>query len=129
MVKGLLILALVLAVACDRTGDRVEASAVRVIDGDTVELAGETVRLLGYDTPETFRPGCMGEKHKGLLATNRLKELVGSGAIIRVAWTDERDRYDRRLASVTIDRRDVGAILIAEGLARSYEGGRRGSWC
>jgi endonuclease YncB( thermonuclease family) len=39
------------------------------------------------------------------------------------------DRYGRTLASVTVNGRDVGEILIGEGLARPYQGGRRGSWC
>lgn len=40
----------------------------------------------------------------------------------------ETGRTFRILATITVDGRDVGKILIEEGLARPWEGKRR-SWC
>ena len=41
----------------------------------------------------------------------------------------EMDRYGRRLVRLSLDGRDVGAVLISEGLAVPYRGGRRIDWC
>ena len=39
-----------------------------------------------------------------------------------------KDRYSRTLATIKVDGRDVGKIMIAEGLARPWTGKRR-PWC
>ncbi|PAP96113.1 thermonuclease family protein [Mesorhizobium wenxiniae] len=39
-----------------------------------------------------------------------------------------KDRYGRTLATIEVDGRDVGDILIGEGLARPWTGKRR-PWC
>ena len=38
------------------------------------------------------------------------------------------DRYGRMLATISVNGRDVGDMLISENLARPWEGKRR-SWC
>jgi endonuclease YncB( thermonuclease family) len=104
-----------------------------VYDGDTVELLcgnrTQRARLVGFDTPETKEPGCPAEAALGMAAKLRLGDLVarGPGGIL----LDDRgqDRYGRRLVAMRIDGRDVGAVMIAEGLAVAYDGGRRIDWC
>ena len=61
-------------------------------------------------------------------ATERLKETSG---LRRGPGHRERklDRYGRTLAHLTVNGRDVGGVLIGEGLARQYNGGRRQGWC
>ena len=82
----------------------------RVVDGDTVELVGgDKVRLLGIDTPER------GEPFAGK-ATNRLKELVGSG-VVQIASCEERDRYGRLLSVVYSEGVNVNLALVEEGMA------------
>jgi endonuclease YncB( thermonuclease family) len=39
-----------------------------------------------------------------------------------------RDRYDRVVAYIVVDGRDLGEVLMAEGLARAWRG-RREPWC
>jgi endonuclease YncB( thermonuclease family) len=106
---------------------------VRVIDGDTVDLdcLGEgrfRARLMGFDTPETYNPRCSAEAVLGQAATRRLRALVSDGRQI-AAQLGRWDRYERRLVQLSVDGRDVGARLIAEGLALPYQGGRRPDWC
>lgn len=108
-------------------------AVVRVVDGDTVDLEclGEgrfRARLMGFDTPETHRPGCAEEALLGQAATRALRALVADARTIE-ADLSRWDRYNRRLVRLSIDGRDVGARLIAEGLALPYEGGRRIDWC
>lgn len=105
----------------------------RVIDGDTVDMTcpggpGFRARLTGFDTPETYEPGCAAEARLGRQATLRLRELVG-GARTVGARLGGVDRYGRRLVSLELDGRDVGGVLISEGLAVPYSGGRRINWC
>lgn len=108
-------------------------AVVRVIDGDTVDLSclglGQfRARLMGFDTPETHRPGCAEEALLGQTATRRLRALVADARSIE-ADLGRWDRYNRRLVRLSVDGRDVGARLIDEGLALPYEGGRRIDWC
>lgn len=102
-----------------------------VLDGDTVELqcGGESrrARLLGFDTPETLAAGCAEEAALGRAATARLRALVSEGTV--TLDSDGYDKYGRVLTTLGVDGRDVGDVLIAEGLAVPYSGGRRINWC
>ncbi len=53
---------------------------VEVLDGDTIRVAGETFRLVGFDAPETYRARCASERELGNRATFRLRQLVATGA-------------------------------------------------
>ncbi len=101
-----------------------------VVDGDTMWLDGEKIRIANIDTPETHPPRCGEEARRGAAATDRLHALLNSGAVTTAAGADRsHDRHGRRLATVQVDGRDVGAQLIAAGLARPYGGGPRQGWC
>ncbi|MBF9051730.1 hypothetical protein GTA62_18360 [Roseobacter sp. HKCCD9010] len=100
-----------------------------VVDGDTVRLAGETIRLVGFDTPETHRALCEAERVLAHAARARLQELLDGALTVRMAYLAHRDQYGRQLAWLSLDGRNVGDTLIAEGLARRYFGGQRHSWC
>jgi endonuclease YncB( thermonuclease family) len=108
-------------------------SVTRVVDGDTVDMTCPgtgrfRARLTGYDTPESFEPRCAAEAQVARAATARLRALVRAADSVDArlgGW----DRYDRRLVRLSLDGRDVGATLIAEGLAVRYTGGPRIDWC
>lgn len=117
----------------------------RVIDGDTVRVRGNSVRLVGFDTPETGpQAKCAREERLGRRATARLHELVGRARSVALDVVPCACRpgthgtaacnYGRDCGRLRVDGRDVGGVLIGEGLARSYVCGtsgcpRRGSWC
>jgi micrococcal nuclease len=106
---------------------------VSVVDGDTVDMACAgagtfRARLTGYDTPESHEPGCAAEARAARQATERLRALV-AGAQSVAPQVGGIDRYGRHLVRLSLDGRDVGAVLIAEGLAVPYSGGRRIDWC
>lgn len=103
-----------------------------VYDGDTlramVEGQSTRVRIMGLDTPELPPHNkCASEKERGYVARDRLRALL-SGAEVAIC-PDGQDRYGRTLAVVLADGRDVAEVLIGEGLAREYHGGRRAGWC
>jgi endonuclease YncB( thermonuclease family) len=101
----------------------------RVVDGDTIHAPfGVKYRLMGFDTPEIFHSQCDAELELGMAAKERLEELLASGEV-RVIESGRTDKYRRTLAHVEVDGRDVGEILIGEGLARPYKGEKRKSWC
>jgi micrococcal nuclease len=89
--------------------------ATRIIDGDTIEVAGdngpERVRLLGIDTPE---------KGQFLFdeAKQRLEELIGGREILLEADQTDRDKYDRLLRYIYLNHTElVNVMLVEEGLA------------
>jgi endonuclease YncB( thermonuclease family) len=116
---------------------------IEVLDGDTIRVAGETFRLVGFDAPETYRAQCPSERELGNQATFRLRQLVAEGGLDleRIACACRtgtegtlRCNYGRSCGTLKARGQDVGTMLIAEGLARAYVCGRtscppRESWC
>jgi micrococcal nuclease len=100
-----------------------------VVDGDTIHYAGLKIRLEDIDAPETYEYKCESELALGKRATNRLLELINSGPfeLFNRGGRDE-DRYGRKLRTIERGGRSLGEILVAEGLARRWDGARRG-WC
>lgn len=109
--------------------ETIQASAIYVIDGDTIDVSGQRFRLVGFDTPETYHAQCDYELALGQAATRRVRELVASGGIVEIAVLPGQDRYGRGLARLFVGGVDVGMILMSEGFARQYDGGRREGWC
>ena len=99
-----------------------------VIDGDTIRYGGVKIRLEDIDAPETFSPKCASEAARGRQATRRLLELMNAGPFRLVSGGRDEDRYGRKLRVIQRNGRSVGDTLIAEGLARRWDGARR-SWC
>jgi endonuclease YncB( thermonuclease family) len=99
-----------------------------VIDGDTIRYRGLKIRLADIDAPEVFSPKCASEAARGKRATQRLLELINAGPFQLVSGGRDEDRYGRKLRTITRAGRSVGATLVAEGLARPWDGARR-SWC
>ncbi|TMJ62892.1 MAG: thermonuclease family protein [Alphaproteobacteria bacterium] len=100
-----------------------------VVDGDTIHYGGLKIRLEDIDAPETYQYKCESELALGKRATNRLLELINSGPfeLGNHGGRDE-DRYGRKLRTIERHGRSLGEILVAEGLARHWDGARR-SWC
>ncbi len=108
------------------------AAAALAIDGDTIVIDETHIRIANIDAPEIGHPKCDAELRLGKVARKRMAELLGSGEIVLHPGDPKdgrlTDRYGRTLATVTVDGRDVGEIMIAEGLARPWTG-RRQPWC
>ncbi|MCF6273374.1 MAG: thermonuclease family protein [Rhodobacteraceae bacterium] len=104
-----------------------------VVDGDTVDLKcegsqTERIRILGYDTPETYYADCPAEKALGDRATDYLRGLAANGQVTKVERSRQ-DKYDRTLARIFIDGQDLADIMVSQELAVRYSGARRISWC
>jgi micrococcal nuclease len=107
----------------------------RVIDGDTVDvdidlgfgvwLKKQRVRLNGIDTPES-RTRDLAEKKLGLEAKARLQELcIGDFKVKSLG----KGKYGRILGiPYTHEGKDICQMLIDEGHAVAYDGGKKKQW-
>ena len=92
-----------------------------VIDGDTLEIAGERVRLEGIDAPEmaqTCGRKWFGQWGCGRAAANTLKSLVGTRRID--CQSAGRDKYGRMLGWCSVDGRDINREMVREGMAWAF---------
>jgi micrococcal nuclease len=105
----------------DGSGSSSTARVERVVDGDTIVLAGgERVRYIGVDTPESVKPGtpvqCFAKQ------ASAFNERLIDGQQVRLRYDAERvDRYGRTLAYVyrVRDGLFVNAELVRRGYART----------
>ena len=99
-----------------------------VVDGDTFWFAGEKYRIADIDTPETHPARCAEEGALGEAAAGRLRAWLNDGAFSLESTGRDADRYGRKLRIVTRGGTSVGSVLVAEGLARQWDGARQ-PWC
>lgn len=100
-----------------------------IIDGDTLRYEGITIRIADIDTPEVRGFACAAEKARGEAATRRLLALMNEGPFALAGYDSrDEDRYGRKLRVVTRRGDSIGMRLVAEGLAREWDG-RRHPWC
>lgn len=87
-----------------------------VVDGDTLKVAGHTIRILNIDAPEADQfcenVACGSE------ATAYLRKLTRRTRVICQA--EARDRYGRLLAHCTARGKDLGALMVQSGHAAAY---------
>jgi endonuclease YncB( thermonuclease family) len=119
----------------------VVAEVVSVVDGDTLAVRARPwpgleiavkVRLVGVDAPE-IKGRCDRERRLARQARNWLTLRLGDleeGAQVRL-YDIRNGKYAGRVLAraETLEGEDLGAGLLDAGLARIYEGGRRGGWC
>ena len=93
----------------------------RVIDGDTIEIAGERIRLHGIDAPES-KQTCADKAGRewrcGQDATFALAEMIGNHWI--TCKGDTRDRYRRLIAVCYAGPYDLNAKMVRQGWALAY---------
>lgn len=97
-----------------------DSAALRVIDGDTLAVRDERIRLFGIDAPEgdqicsrDGRPVQCGEE-----ATAQLQALVANRQVFCKGV--ERDRYGRLVATCSVEGRDIGRHMVASGWAVAF---------
>lgn len=100
-------------------------TVLRVVDGDTIEVSingGESIRVIGIDTPETVHPS-VAEECGGAEASRAAQDLL-AGEQVRVVFDPsqgKRDKYDRMLAYLDIPGTgDFGEIMLRQGHAEEY---------
>lgn len=107
----------------------IEGQPARVIDGDTLAIGAEIVRIAGLDTPETWpgQAGCEAERRAGIVAKAALARLLATGPVA-VERLGPVYPGPRTLARVTVSGRDVAADMIGAGFARPMGDENRRPW-
>jgi endonuclease YncB( thermonuclease family) len=125
LVDGLATLAFLglLWLAADRLAEEGEvmlAGQPRVVDGDTLVLGDERIRLLGLDAPELAQTCTRaGDAWPcGRVAGQYLRRLIGTSAV-RCAGRAT-DRYGRRLAVCMAGQQDLNARMVSDGYAVAF---------
>ena len=97
-------------------------SAPRIVDADTLEMAGQRVRLQGIDAPESAQSCRQATGHRyrcGDRASQALRERIGTDAV--TCTIEGRDRYNRALSTCyTADGTNLNAWLVRQGYALAY---------
>mgnify|MGYP001255140905 CR=1 FL=1 len=92
------------------SGRRIPISQpIHTIDGDTLRIGSERIRLRGIDTPELNEP-------RGPEARQRLEQLLKEGPIHIVPHGQ--DVYGRTVADVFVNGENAAEILKMEGFAK-----------
>lgn len=89
-------------------------------DGDSLEIAGERIRLRGIDAPE-LNQKCRRDEVEfgcGRQAADALRALIRQGDVSCRGW--ERDRYGRLLAICSAGGLELNGRQVADGWAVAY---------
>ena len=110
----LLIAALESAVYADVAG------RASVVDGDTIDIHGERIRLHGIDAPESAQSCRRGSEvwRCGQQAAQALADKIGPRTVR--CEEQDRDRYGRIVAKCFVDNEDLSEWLVLEGWAVAY---------
>lgn len=93
----------------------------KVVDGDTLEIAGERIRLEGIDAPElgqTCGRAWLGQWSCGVAAQSHLARAVADAIVTCVRRG--RDKYNRTLGVCFVGDRDLNAQMVESGLAWAF---------
>ena len=82
-----------------------QAYVINVLDGDTFEITGDTIRLEGVNAPGLYQAG-------GMPAKRKLESLVLNKYI---EYEEKaRDAYARMIAQVWVEGRNINALMKVE---------------
>ena len=124
---ALLLVAAIFLLSCAPVATESQVKVVRVIDGDTIEIAGGAhVRYIGMDTPEIYS----GVEFYGPEAKAKNIELVEGKLVTLEKDVSETDKYGRLLRYVYVDGVFVNGELVRLGYAEavSYPPDTRYQW-
>ena len=90
-----------------------------VVDGDTLRIGDERIRLHGIDAPEMDQTcGSTDIWHCGKQAREALKDHIAGRSV--TCTGDSRDRYGRFIGVCRVGGEDLNAWMVREGWAMAY---------
>ncbi|WP_192841321.1 thermonuclease family protein [Falsirhodobacter sp. alg1] len=96
------------------------AGGARIIDGDTLDLNGERIRLYGIDAPESAQTCKTGarEWQCGAEATRALVQMIGTQQV--TCEKTDTDRYGRSIATCKAGDVSINTWMVRNGWAVAY---------
>ena len=101
---------------------------VYVIDGDTVAIGSQRIRIIGIDTPE-LNAACVAERRAAQEARQAAISMIENAARVELHETGAKDRYGRSLGDLKLDGVFFGERMLREGHGVRYRAGGRPNWC
>lgn len=103
-------------------GRTIEGMVRAVYDGDTVLLATREesrlkVRLYGVDAPETRKPDSPGQPYGDIARRTLMYKVMGRRVVAELV---DIDQYQRAVAVIRYEGRDINREMVAEGMAWAY---------
>lgn len=124
-----------------KTGAGYQATVVKVVDGDTIDVKVESwantpfetisLRIAGIDTPECSKAHakCAKELALGVKAQSYARTLAKPGDAVAFQYLGH-DKYFRIDAAMTLSNGTDWAMLMLNGhYAVPYAGGKKKDWC
>lgn len=98
-----------------------EPVVLRVVDGDTLEVGRDRIRIAGIDAPE-LEQRCINEYgfpyYCGWEAKKALSNVIAGRKV--ECFTLSRDYYGRRIATCNVAGLDLGEYMVRSGHAVAY---------
>ena len=110
-----------------------KSKVLRVVDGDTVDASVDLgfdtwkkirIRLVGINTPES-RTRDLEEKARGLAAKAFVKDILLKHSNEFILHSQGVGKYGRCLGEIFLGDTNLNELLITEGHAVEYYGGKR----
>jgi endonuclease YncB( thermonuclease family) len=101
----------------------------RAVDGDSLDIGSERMRLFGIDAPELHqfcRDGAGDDYACGRAAAQALADLVRGRAVTCTPL--DHDRYERDVVRCSVDGRDIGEAMVRSGHAVELARFSRGAY-
>lgn len=118
-ILAVLVIALVSLISYALPQETVTGTA-RIVDGDTLNINGQSIRLFGVDAPEK-RQTCQRQGvgySCGLMATDTLRSITAGRAVRCLVMTH--DKYGRSVARCEVNGESLNKALVRSGLALAY---------
>jgi len=118
-------------------GNVVVSEVRSIYDADTFRASIEgwpdiigksmSIRVNGIDAAE-MRGKCQKEKDMARAAKQATVAMLREAKKIELR-NMKRGKYFRIIADVYVDGKNLGEVLVNQGMARKYSGGKREGWC
>lgn len=99
------------------------AKYVKIVDGDSLEIGGNRIRLVEIDAPE-YKQYCFNKKREkydcGIKAKQYLYDMIKEAEFKVVCHSKGTDRYNRQLAECFAGGKNLNLEMIKAGQAVAY---------
>ena len=115
----ILIILLLLSVTSNGNSKTILGKA-RIIDGDTIHIKSNKIRLHGIDAPESKQTCKIDNQdcYCGKQSTKELKNLINNQKVECI--TNDVDRYNRYIAICFVDEININQWMVKNGWAIAY---------